>query len=82
MIWGNPNSPIAPKKPSGYEEMIKIADKLSEGIPHVRVDLYQSDNKVYFGELTFYDGSGFDAIEPYEWAIKLGSWIDLKMLKS
>ncbi len=81
VVWGNPNSPIPPKKPESYDEMVKIADKLSEGIPHVRVDLYQSDNKVYFGELTFYDGSGFDAIEPHEWALKFGSWIDLNTVK-
>ena len=57
--------------------MIEIAEKLSENIPHVRVDLYHSKNSVYFGELTFYDGSGFDEINPLEWDTKLGNMIQL-----
>lgn len=72
-----PNAKVKPSKPSHFEEMRKIAEILSEGIPHVRVDLYLSNDKIYFGELTFFDGSGFDKIEPIEWDIKLGSWIKL-----
>ena len=72
-----PNAKVKPSKPSHFEEMIRIARILSEGIPHVRVDLYLSNDKIYFGELTFFDGSGFDKIEPIEWNIKLGDWINL-----
>ena len=61
--------------------MIEIAEKLSENIPHVRVDLYSSQNAVYFGELTFYDGSGFDRINPLEWDQKLGEYITLETLR-
>ena len=57
--------------------MISISRKLSEGIPHVRVDLYSCNNKVYFGELTFFDGSGFDDMSSKEWDLKFGSWIHL-----
>ena len=47
-------------KPACIDEMFSIAAKLSEGIPFVRVDLYQSSGVVYFGELTFFPQSGFD----------------------
>ena len=72
-----PNAKIKPSKPNQFDKMIEIAEILSEGIPHVRVDLYLSNNKIYFGELTFFDGSGFDKIEPIEWDYKLGGWIKL-----
>ncbi|WP_106460393.1 ATP-grasp fold amidoligase family protein [Anaerococcus sp. Marseille-P3915] len=72
-----PNAKIIPSKPDHFEKMKEIAEILSEGIPHVRVDLYLSNDKIYFGELTFFDGSGFDKIEPFEWDVKLGSWINL-----
>lgn len=39
-----------------YEEMLYVAGKLSEGIPHVRVDLYNVNGKIYFGEMTFFMG--------------------------
>lgn len=48
------------QKPNCIDEMFSIAEKLSKGIPFVRVDLYCIDNLVYFGEMTFYPDSGFD----------------------
>lgn len=44
------------EKPANYEEMLYVAGKLSEGIPHVRVDLYNVNGKIYFGEMTFFMG--------------------------
>lgn len=79
--FGMPNAKIKPQKPNKFEEMIQIAKTLSEGIPHVRVDLYLSNDKIYFGELTFFDGSGFDRIEPIDWDYKLGSRIKLPKIK-
>lgn len=73
--WGYLNAENPPKKPFKFEEMIKIAEKLSEDIPVVRVDLYLCGERIYFGELTFFDGSGFDKIEPAEWDLKMGDWI-------
>ena len=40
------------------------------------------EKRIYFGELTFFDGSGFDKIEPIEWDYKMGSWIDLSKIKN
>ena len=50
---GHPNAKIAPEKPVCFDEMRALAEKLSANIPHVRVDFYEVDGKVYFGELTF-----------------------------
>lgn len=65
------------KKPECFEEMKTIARKLSEGIPHVRVDLYQIKGKVYFSEYTFYDWGGLKPIKPFEWDLQLGNWLTL-----
>lgn len=76
-IWGYHHADVLPDKPNNFEKMISIAEKLSKGIPHVRVDLYDCDGKIYFGELTFFDGSGFDKIEPIEWDYKIGDMLNL-----
>ena len=57
--------------------MIDLSKKLSTGIPHVRVDLYDINGKIYFGELTFFDSSGFDAFSPDVWDRKYGDMIKL-----
>lgn len=65
------------KCPDNFDEMKLIAAKLSKGFPHVRVDLYNCQGKVYFGELTLYDSSGFDDFNSEEWNRKFGNWIIL-----
>lgn len=65
------------KKPQNYEKMIALAEKLSEGLPFVRVDFYEVHGKVYFGELTFFPGSGFEEFRPDAWDKKLGEWLTL-----
>ena len=65
------------KLPQHFEEMKAIEAKISKNIPHVRTDFYEINNKVYFGELTFFDSSGFARFEPEEWDEKLGELIDL-----
>lgn len=52
------------ERPENLDEMLKIAEKLSEDFPYVRVDLYSVDGKVYFGELTFYPWSGYVQYTP------------------
>lgn len=64
-------------KPDNWEKMIEIAKCLSEPFPFCRVDLYNVDGKIYFGEITFYHGGGCNDIQPEEWDLKLGSWIDI-----
>lgn len=74
---GHPNNPITPKKPENFELMKKIAAKLSVGMPHVRVDLYNIGGKVYFGELTFFHWDGTVPFVPNEWDYKFGKEIHL-----
>ena len=64
-------------KPVQYEQMKKIAKKLSNGIPHVRVDLYEINGKIYFGEMTFFPAGGFEQFDNKIWDKKLGDWIVL-----
>ena len=75
---GIPNSDMPEARPSVLEEMLRLSSVLSEGIPHVRIDWYVIENRLYFGEITFFDASGFDDFEPDEWNDVLGDWIDLK----
>lgn len=64
-------------KPDNLDEMITIAEKLSRGIPFVRIDLYDIEGRIYFGEWTFFPGNGFEEFNPVEWDFKIGSWINL-----
>ena len=57
--------------------MWELAEKLSAGIPQLRVDFYEANGKVYFGELTFFHWSGMKPFEPEEWDLTLGKWIEL-----
>lgn len=74
---GHPNSKVLPEKPSCFEEMKEIASKLSKGIPHVRVDLYEANGHVYFGEMTFYHFGGIVPFEPAKWDEEFGKMINL-----
>lgn len=65
------------KKPINFELMKTLSKKLSKDMPFIRVDFYEVNGKVYFGELTFYPASGFAKFEPEEWDEKLGSLIDI-----
>ena len=65
------------KKPKTFEKMKEIAAKLSEDIPFVRVDLYEINGQIYFGELTLFPGCGFEEFRPDEWDEKIGALIDL-----
>lgn len=74
---GGKNSNLDIHKPPLYDIMIEIAEKLSHGIPHIRVDLYNVNGKIYFSELTFFDASGFETFEPKEWDLHWGRYIEL-----
>lgn len=63
--------------PQNLSEMIGIAERLSVGIPFLRVDLYNVDGKIYFGELTFFPASGLGRFVPHEYDCVLGDYIKL-----
>ena len=64
-------------KPKSLNKMLELAEKLSKDIPHVRTDFYSINDKIYFGELTFYHESGYGKFVPEEFGEELGSWIKL-----
>lgn len=67
-------------KPLNYDLMVELAEKLSLQFPHVRIDFYDINGKIYFGEFTFYHMSGFVKFNPEFWDEKFGSWIDLSLI--
>lgn len=66
-------------KPQNLELMIQLAEKLSRNFPELRVDLYEIQGKVYFGELTLFSNSGFDTTITPEADKILGEKLSLKM---
>lgn len=79
---GVQNALISPIKPKNFEKMIELAEKLALGIPHVRIDLYNLDGKIYFGEYTFFDDSGFSIYEPKDTDLKIGKMLLIDSLKA
>ena len=64
-------------KPSNLDEMLKTASILSQDFPFVRVDLYNLDRKIYFGELTFYPWTGYVQFYPDSFDYELGNLMDI-----
>lgn len=66
-----------PDKPTNFDKMKELSKKLSKNIPFIRVDFYEVNGQIYFGELTFFPCSGFIPFEPEEWDRKLGDMLKL-----
>ncbi len=77
VVHGHPYAEPLPKKPAGYEKMKELAGILSKGLPHVRVDFYEANGKIFFSEFTFYNNSGFLTFQPDEWDSKFGEYLNL-----
>lgn len=77
IVQGHPQSGKVVEKPKNYALMVALATKLSKGLPHVRVDFYNIDGKVLFGEYTFFHYGGMMPFHPQKWDYEFGSWIDL-----
>lgn len=71
------NSTSVIPKPDSLEIMTEIAAKLSSKFPFARIDLYDSSEGIFFGEITFYPASGYGHFSPDEWDIKLGNLLKL-----
>ena len=69
------------KKPKNLKKMIELSEKMSQNIPFVRIDWYEINDKLYFGEYTFYPGSGLEEFSPGSWDKKIGDLIDLDLVK-
>lgn len=66
------------EKPENYAEMLRIANILSRPFPEARIDLYDEKGKILFGEITFFDGSGYMTFEPDEYDEILGDMFEFK----
>lgn len=67
--------------PMHYDRMREYAELLSKNCPFMRVDFYEVEGKLYFGEITLYPGSGFEEFNPYNWDCVLGDWLKLPDIK-
>lgn len=75
------NIPIKINKPKNFALLKKIAIKLASDFDYVRVDLYNVNNKIYFGELTFTSSGGYGKFDPPEYDFKIGAMWNFKKRK-
>ncbi len=75
------DSDVKFSKPKKLELMLEMAQKLAKDIPHVRIDFYSINEKIYFGEMTFYPECGFGKIRPIHFEYEMGNWIRLSKSK-
>lgn len=73
-----PNSSEKIEKPKNFNKMIELSKKISTGLKHVRIDFYEVNGKLYFGEITFYHFSGLQPFNDVKWDIEFGNMINLK----
>ena len=76
-VQGHENAPVPPEKPRCFEQMKALASVLGKDFCQVRVDFFEADDRVYFGEFTFFHWGGLAPVDPPEWDETLGSWVTL-----
>ncbi len=64
-------------RPAKFEEMLQLSAALAKKTSFVRTDFYCIDDKIYFGEITFFPASGIKPFEPAAWDDKLGEWLKI-----
>lgn len=77
LVQVHPMSGKVLPKPENFEKMKELASKLSKGYPELRVDFYNINGSIYFGELTLFHHGGVIPFHPEEWDYTFGSWIKL-----
>lgn len=77
VTYGYPFEEDYQAKPKHYDEMVEITKNLGKPFSHARIDFYVIRDRLYLGEITFTCSSGYARIKPYEFDVKLGSWIKL-----
>ena len=76
---GHPNAKVLPDKPVCFDRMKQLASQLSQSIPEVRIDFYEVNGHIYFGEFTLFHYSGMTPFVPQDWDNTFGSWINLPL---
>lgn len=74
---GHPSSQKKIEKPKNFEKMLEIAENLAHDLPNARIDLYNINGKIYFGEITLFHFGGLVPFTPDEWDYKLGNLLQL-----
>ncbi len=69
------------EKPKTFSRMVEIAEDIAKNFAYVRVDFYDVDGKLYYGEITLHHGSGFDTFEPEKYDLQYGEKLNLKGYK-
>lgn len=69
------------EKPKSLNEMLEISKQLSASLPYCRIDLYDVDGKIYFGEITLHPHGGFEKIEPSRFDLEWGSYLNIDTIK-
>lgn len=75
------NADVQPAKPKNFDGMVDIARQLSVGMTFSRIDLYEIDDMIYFGEITLYPASGIGSFRPREYDLILGQMLQLPEVK-
>lgn len=73
-----PTSTHKIEKPSCLDKLIELSEILSKDFIHARTDFYVIGNQIYFGEITFLHGSGYECFRPTQFGIEVGSWMNIK----
>lgn len=74
---GYKNNPQTPPIPKNLEKMVEFARILAKDTYHLRVDFYELGDRLYVGEMTFFDGGGFCPFSPRKYNRIIGNWIKL-----
>ncbi len=77
----HPNSKKTITKPANFDKMLEVCRVLSKDFPHARVDLYNINGKIYFGELTFYHFAAMYPFKPKKWDYIFGEYFDLNKIE-
>lgn len=72
-----PNNDEGDPRPRNLNDMLCIAKKISLGMPFVRVDFYNCNDMIYFGEITFFPSGGYRLFVPDKYNYILGEWLEL-----
>ncbi len=77
----HPNSDKRIQFPQNFGLMKSLAKRLARDIPFVRIDFYETNGKIYFGEITFFPASGMTPFVPEEWDVRLGKMVKLPSIQ-